>query len=85
MIDSEFFAKLRCPESHQPLRVATTDELARVNNAINGGGVKNRAGKAVVDAIDGGLVCDSRAVLYPIRNNIPILLAEEALPLAKPH
>jgi uncharacterized protein YbaR (Trm112 family) len=31
MIDPELLALLRCPETKQPLRVATAEELARVN------------------------------------------------------
>ena len=33
---------------------------------------------------DKGLACRACAVLYPIRDNIPVMLVEEARPLAGP-
>jgi uncharacterized protein YbaR (Trm112 family) len=34
------------------------------------------------DPIDGGLLRSDRKVLYPIRQNIPIMLIDQAIPLA---
>jgi uncharacterized protein YbaR (Trm112 family) len=43
--------------------------------------LRNRAGKPVNGKFDGGLLRQDGKVLYPIRNRIPIMLVEEAIPL----
>jgi len=81
MIDEETLAILRCPEGRMPLRVADKDLLDRVNAAIADGKVVNRGGQAVSQPINGGLVREDGAVLYPIVDEIPVLLVEEAVAL----
>ena len=81
MIDPGLLKILCCPETHQPVIEADGALVADLNSRIAGGLVKNRAGKSVADPIDGGLLRQDRHVLYPIRNRIPIMLIEEAIPL----
>ncbi|MBW2275829.1 MAG: hypothetical protein JRG96_21420 [Deltaproteobacteria bacterium] len=81
MIDKELLAILACPETHQPLAEADAALIERVNAAIGAGDQKNVGGGAVTEAIDGGLLREDGAVLYPIREGIPILLIEEGLPV----
>ena len=40
----------------------------------------NRGGEAVKEHLDGGLVREDRKFLYPIREDIPIMLIDEAIP-----
>jgi uncharacterized protein YbaR (Trm112 family) len=81
MIDSQLLSILRCPENHQPLRIAGAAELAQFNKRIAAGGVLNRGGHPVSEPIQGALVRQDERVFYPIRNEIPIMLAEEAIPV----
>lgn len=78
-LDADFLAKLVCPETHVPLREATAQELARWNEAIAAGQARNAAGEAVEEPVEGGLVPEDREILYPVRDGIPILLAEQAI------
>lgn len=80
MIDSQLLAVLRCPETRLPLREAGADEVARINQKISAGAVQNRGGKPVSEAIQGALVRQDDKVFYPVRNSIPIMIAEEAIP-----
>jgi uncharacterized protein len=81
MIDPGLLQILRCPETHQPVNEADAALVADVNSRIVHGALKNRGGKPVIEKLDGGLLRQDRKVLYPIRNRIPILLIEEAIPL----
>ena len=83
MINSELLSKLRCPETRQPLRLADATEVSQLNERIKSGGVKNRGGKPVTEPVDGALVRDDRQVAYAIRQEIPVMLVEEAIPLAR--
>jgi uncharacterized protein YbaR (Trm112 family) len=81
MIDKEFLETLVCPQDHTPLRLADTQFMARLNRAIAGGRITNAAGRCVEDSIEGGLIRQDFTLLYPIVDDIPVLLAEEAISL----
>jgi uncharacterized protein YbaR (Trm112 family) len=81
-LDPVFLADLVCPQTRCPLRMATAAEIARANEAIGAGGVRNRGGELVTEPLTEGLAPTSgELVIYPIRDEIPILLAAEAIPL----
>jgi uncharacterized protein len=82
LLDPGFLKMLCCPETHQPVSEADAALVADLNSRIASGSVTNRGGKPVSDRIDGALVRNDRQVAYPIRNRIPIMLVEEAIPLA---
>ena len=82
MLDAELLKILCCPETHQELRPAEASLLGRLNREIEAGTAKNRAGAPVKEKIDQGLVRKDGKFLYPIRGNIPVMLIDEALPLA---
>jgi len=81
MIDSELLDILVCPETKQPVRLAEPALIERLNAAIAAGGVSNRGGEPVDRPVDGGLVREDGSVLYPIREDIPIMLIDEAIAL----
>lgn len=71
-----------CPETRQPVSEADAELLDRVNAGIAEGRVSNRAGQAVEEALDEGLVREDGAFVYPVRDGIPIMLIDEAIPVA---
>ncbi len=79
MIDATLLEILVCPETKQSLRVADDAVLARVNDAIGAGSVKNRGGASVSDRVEAGLVREDGTVLYPVRDGIPIMLIDESI------
>ena len=83
MIEKELLAILVCPTDHTPLTIADEQMIARVNRAIAAGRVKNRAGRLVEQAIDGGLLRADNTLFYPILDGIPVLLPDEAISLAE--
>ncbi len=83
MVDPELLEILVCPETHQPLHAAESDVLDGLNQAIASGSVTNRGGETVADPIEEGLVREDARILYPVREDIPIMLIDEAIELDK--
>ena len=55
----------------------------RLNLQIAAGRVQNRGGQNLREKIDGGLVRADGRFLYPLQQNIPLLLVDEAIPLGR--
>lgn len=83
MVDTELLKILVCPENKTPVNEADAALIEKINTAIAAGTVKNRAGDTVDQAIDGGLVREDGAYLYAVRDDIPIMLIDESLPLSQ--
>jgi len=81
MIDPELLKIMCCPETHQTLALAEPSLIEKLNQQIAAGQLKNRAGQSVREKIDGGLVREDKKFVYPLRENIPIMLIDEAIPL----
>ncbi|MGA2796690.1 MAG: Trm112 family protein [Thermoguttaceae bacterium] len=81
MINLKLLEIIVCPVSRQPLRVADQRLIDRLNQAISAGLVMDRAGRHVTNPIQEGLLRQDGLILYPIRDNIPVLLADEGIPI----
>ena len=81
MIDKDLLQILACPESHQSLAEAESAVLAKLNERIEAGQAKNRAGAPVTEKLEGGLVRQDGTIVYPIREGIPVLLIDEGIPI----
>lgn len=81
MINPELIAILVCPETKQPLSVATAEILDRVNRAVEEGSLRNQGDDGVKDRIEEGLVREDGKVMYPVRDDIPVMLLDEAIRL----
>jgi uncharacterized protein YbaR (Trm112 family) len=83
MPDKPISPVLVSPTDRTPLHPADEPLLARVNRAIAAGRIVNRAGRLVDQPLSGGLLTEDQAILYPILDSIPILLADEAILLSQ--
>jgi uncharacterized protein YbaR (Trm112 family) len=72
---------LVCPETKRPVAPASAEVIARLNEAIRAGKVRNRGGEPVTSEISEGLVRDDGRVLYPVDDGIPVMLIEESIEL----
>lgn len=81
VLQSELLAILCCPEDHSALTPASESLVADLNHAIRRGQLRNRAGRLIERALDGGLAKASGDLIYPIVDGIPVLVREEAIAL----
>ncbi len=78
-MDKRLLTILRCPVTHKGLNVAGRDLLARVNAAIESGGISNRDGTVLSEPLDEALITDDEKLAYPVSNGIPVLLEGESI------
>ena len=81
MVEADLLEILRCPADHSSLTVANTAVVARINELIANEEVTNKGGQPLKKQLDGGLVREAGDLLYPILDNIPVMLADEAIDL----
>jgi len=81
MLDAQLLALLVCPATHQDVTLATPDEIGAINAAIGEGRMRTAAGKPVDQPVQAALIRVDRAVAYPIRDGIPVMLVAEGLAL----
>lgn len=70
---------LCCPITRRALQRLSSDELRRLNTAIDTGEVRNQANATVDSALTDGLVTIDGELVYPVRDGIPVLLADECI------
>jgi uncharacterized protein YbaR (Trm112 family) len=80
-IDNDLLAILCCPETKQPVSTADPSLVKKLNEAVARGSLRNKGKKLVSEQLDGGLIRADQKILYPIRENIPVMLIEEGIPL----
>ena len=81
MVDQELLDILVCPEDKTKVVLVEQDVIDKANAAIEAGTLNNRAGEKIEEKIDGGLIREDKAYMYPIRDDIPIMLIDEAIPM----
>ncbi len=81
MVDPRLLEILCCPETRQDVSLAPESLIAELNRRAEEGTLANRAGQPVREKMEAGLLRADGKVLYPIREDIPVMLVEEAIPL----
>lgn len=78
-IDEKLLKILCCPESRQELHLLTQKEVDVLNDLQKQEKLKHRNGELVQYGFTGALRRSDKAVIYPIREDIPVLLIEESI------
>lgn len=80
-VSEELLEILVCPETRQPVKPASAEQLEALNAKIREGTLRNRGGEAVGKPVEEGLVREDGRVLYPVDDGIPVMLIEESIEL----
>ena len=82
MIDKKLLEILRCPQDNSRLSQADDQLVTQVNHAIDSNDVVTVGGHKLEKHIDGGLIRDAGDLMYPVFDQIPVMLPDEAIELA---
>lgn len=82
MDKARLISLLRCPETMQTVRVANAAELANCNQRIAAGDIFTKSGIQRTEKLTAGLLREDARLLFPVENDIPVMLIEEALVLS---
>ena len=78
-IDGKLLEILCCPVSKTPLTRLPTSRLKTLNEAISAGSVQYVRGETVEDPLREALITEDSKVIYPVIDDIPILLEEKGI------
>jgi len=80
-VSEELLEILVCPETKQPVKPASAEVLARLASEAAAGTLRNRGGEKLTRAPQDGLVREDGKILYPVEEEIPVMLIEESIEL----
>ena len=78
-MDKNLLDIICCPVTRLPLEILDAARLDTLNAAIANGTVRNAGDEAVADPLEEGLISRDGRLVYPVRDGIPVLLAEESI------
>lgn len=78
-MDKRLLDILCCPTSKSPLTPLSKSQLDALNAAIRDGMVQTVTGAAVGTPLAAGLITTDGKVIYRIEDDIPVMLADEAI------
>jgi uncharacterized protein YbaR (Trm112 family) len=78
-VDGKLLEILCCPLSKTPLTILGRQKLDKLNLAINNGDALFIGGEKVTATLQEGLITEDGKVIYPVQDDIPILLEEKGI------
>ena len=78
-MDKHLLDILCCPVSKTPVRPARRDEIEALNRVIRDGELLTVAGIPVTSPLSEALITRDGKILYRIEDDIPVMLADEAI------
>jgi len=78
-VDGKLLEILCCPVSKVPLNRLQKSHLEKLNQAIEAGTVQYVHGEPVTAPLQEALITEDGKVIYPVVENIPLLLEEKGI------
>ncbi len=78
-VDGKLLEILCCPVSKTPLTRLATNQLKTLNKAISAGSIQYVRGELVEQPLREALITEDSKVIYPVVDEIPILLEERGI------
>lgn len=78
-MDRKLLEILCCPQSKRPVSLLDKNRLEVLNERIVRGEVLNVGGEKVEEPLQAALVTDDNQVVYPVRDDIPVMLIEKGI------
>jgi uncharacterized protein YbaR (Trm112 family) len=78
-VDGKLLEILCCPVSKTPLTRLATNRLKTLNKAISAGSIQYVRGELVEQPLREALITEDSKVIYPVVDEIPILLEERGI------
>ena len=78
-VDRKLLEILCCPVSKTPLTILAQEKLDKLNSTISNGEALYVDGKKVKDPLAEGLITEDGKVIYPVQDDIPVLLEEKGI------
>lgn len=82
-MDKRLLDILCCPQTRTPVRAARRDEIDALNRAVAAGILVTVAGKAVQVSYPDALITRDGKTIYRVEDDIPVMLADEAVSTAQ--
>jgi len=82
-VNGKLLEILCCPVSKAPLVLLGQSKLEKLNQAIETGEALYIGGEKVTEPLQEGLITEDGKVIYPVQDDIPILLEEMGIGTAQ--
>ncbi len=82
-ISQDLLEILCCPRTKVPVQMASADQLARLNERIQGGRVKYYDSSNVDKPLEEGLITEDGETTYRIDDGIPVMLVDQGILMAQ--